>query len=673
MRHVVRICRNDGTEHPWTHAGPCEVDFAEDWIFWCSKHRGAAEAGGCGLCAYDYNGSRCLNAVDLAKAIQADWSGALTHLPLEPVRAWCHDCLGEETLARTLKAIVGDGSLDGAHGQLRIPAALLALDASWVLSWKKEALTLEWLRRNPAQARAILESSLGQWLVELRAQDWLANLHRRWTQLRKQARKIEPLLDRAAFVSWFLAPEMETRAEAARIRAEFCSSENRALDHLIQAATLEDHEAVMLSACDRARLRSRLEVCTEKTAALRQELGERPAEVQLREPQGAGSGKFSDPEIHSNVMATHGATARAPLSQNGFTLLSLLAVSGAFGLSWAGMTLPCLIAGVAGMGALAWFCHARCSATRDGDNLRAYAEQIFILGCLLTLAGIAGVVLQAGNADATSQVRAGGVKLVTAIAGLLILSWGRERARLWKRERQQVVEQDDGVLNSQWRQAIRELNRDAEELRTKAVTGALDPSALSTMAAVGNDLTRLVGDAVGAFSGLKTATNQLSAQLSSVEIHSRQLLTQVQALGGAPVDTRKNTSTPATGALGALAASAGGTASSLPAADAPLAQVVTALEGTARRIEEQNGRFSELNGRLATLNVQLEELEANRLDANVPLERIVAALESTARGMEEESSRLSGRLAAFNTQLEKLAARPEDPGLIGRWFGGGKP
>ena len=97
---------------------------------------------------------------------------------------------------------------------------------------------------------------------------------------------------------------------------------------------------------------------------------------------------------------------------------------------------------VALMGWVAWVWHHECVGRKDATKLESYAEQIYMLGYLLTLSAIGGALLRLLSpvmsgatldtaVNSTTLFSVGGVKLVSTIFGLLIMFFFKEEAAQW--------------------------------------------------------------------------------------------------------------------------------------------------------------------------------------------------------------------------------------------------
>jgi len=115
------------------------------------------------------------------------------------------------------------------------------------------------------------------------------------------------------------------------------------------------------------------------------------------------------------------------------------------------------------MGAVSFLRWRIASEVKDSQGLESFAEDVYLLGYLLTLASLLGLAPRL-MADDANLFHIAGVKLFTTIAGLGVMMIFRQLARQWSEESEEGNAQQFERQEELFRAAVARLNRSAEEL-----------------------------------------------------------------------------------------------------------------------------------------------------------------------------------------------------------------
>lgn len=151
---------------------------------------------------------------------------------------------------------------------------------------------------------------------------------------------------------------------------------------------------------------------------------------------------------------------------------------------------------------------------KDFQSLDAFAEDIYLMGYLLTLAALLGLVPRLMS-DEANLFQIAGLKLGTTVVGLALMMIFRQLARRWADEEKHGRADEFFQQQQLFSAAVARLNRGADELTSKLteVIGKFDPTILIPVAEWSNY-------AAAAFSA---AANTLGAVPESVKNGVRSL------------------------------------------------------------------------------------------------------------------------------------------------------
>lgn len=322
----------------------------------------------------------------------------------------------------------------------------------------------------------------------------------------------------------------------------------------------------------------------------------------------------------------------------------------------------------------------------DYQSLEAFAEDIYLLGYLLTLSAFLGFaprmvqnesVLNPSPQAATSSIsqqvekktngsrsaqddnifKIAGMKLGTTVLGLALMMVFRQTARRWAEEKEGVETQRFIDQQRLFSEAVARLNEGADQLTGKLdeIVHRFDPALLEPLAEWSNR-------AAGAFS---LATTHLEAVPASVLNGLKQLdalnvnLEQVKATA-AELAVQLGQASQATNGLGVTVAALE------PAGKAAR----TAIQELGVQADVGATKITEVSGGLHTTALELGKVERalkklldlHGVDHNLPLNRLVEALDKSAAHTTAATERvgtLRDGLQSFTTASQEVAKRIE--------------
>lgn len=306
-------------------------------------------------------------------------------------------------------------------------------------------------------------------------------------------------------------------------------------------------------------------------------------------------------------MSTNHAVSRSDIRPLEFALTVILGGVGAALLS-ALLSNPWVSVGFAlvVMSVVAFLRWRIASEFKDHQSLEAFAEDIYLLGYLLTLAALLGLTPRLMRDD-SSLFHVAGMKLFTTVFGLALMMIFRQTARRWAEETKTEGTDEFERQAEVFRLAVARLNQAAGELTGKMeeVAHRFDPDLLGTVAEWSNR-------AANAFS---VATRAFQAVPTSVEPGIQKLNDLSKDLEGARAAVA--------GLCGALGASAGAAAHDFAKEMGQAGQAVRGLGATVAALQPTVDASREALGKLGAQSLQ----EVKRIDeVNVTLARIAAEL-----------------------------------------------
>ena len=355
----------------------------------------------------------------------------------------------------------------------------------------------------------------------------------------------------------------------------------------------------------------------------------------------------------------HGTLATSDISKAQFAFVLISGVGFAFGLSWAGWMWPSLTLCLVCMAYLAVLRFRQAAATKDSDSLDLFADQIYMLGYILTISAIAGVVLQS-QAQTSELLKAGAVKLTTTIVGLIVMFIFKEFAHGWDQERQRATQEVDTVVNAELRAAIRGLISEADSLREKVggVVAAFDPATLHTMAVFANQFSELMRSTTGALPPLKAAIDQTADDLDNLHPRLQAASGELVGFNNAVSQTRSAGIVPLGAELQAmvpkLSAAQGGLEVVSEAGESlggALGRLGTTVEAEKERIAELREAFKGLVQTYGTVEKRLQNiLKLHEADETAPLIQLAKSVKESA----DKLDALTRQLGASADQIGQI-------------------
>lgn len=356
---------------------------------------------------------------------------------------------------------------------------------------------------------------------------------------------------------------------------------------------------------------------------------------------------------------SHGTTARSEITKAEFAFVLLAGVGVAFGLSWAGSMWSSLSLCLLCMAYFAVRRFRQAEAQKDSDSLEMFADQVYMLGYMLTISAIAGVVLQS-QAQTPDLLKAGAVKLTTTIVGLVVMFIFKEFAHGWNQERERAGQQADAHVNAELRAAVRGLISEAESLRENVggLVAAFDPETIHKMAVFADEFSDLMRGTAGALPPLKAALEQTAGGLASfqprVEGAGRGLevfntaLSAARSEGVVPLGVELQAlvsrAVAGEGALGRLSSAGEGLGGALD-------RLAKSFETEKERLAEVRDGFRRLMKSYESLEQRVQNiLRLHETDATAPLSQLAKSVHESA----EKLDALTRQLGAAAGEISLL-------------------
>ncbi len=298
---------------------------------------------------------------------------------------------------------------------------------------------------------------------------------------------------------------------------------------------------------------------------------------------------------------------------------------------------------------------------KDYESLEAFAEDIYLLGYLLTLAALLGLAPRL-MADEANLFSIAGLKLVTTVVGLALMMIFRQTARRWAEEEESSAVEKFREQQRLFSDAVTRLNEGADALTKKLdeVVRRFDPGLLVPVAEWSKRAAGAFGSATQALELVPAAVEGSRKSLGGLNSDLEKAGTAASAM--AEVFTRDTVR-----AAGALA---GGLTDASRAAGR-LGDIVTAIQPAAEAARvslEKVGneaslgvtRFAEISTSLGLVAVEIgkvkdvlkEITEVKASDVNAPINRLVAALDVSAT----KTTTSAERMDAMNDELQSSTA-----------------
>lgn len=309
------------------------------------------------------------------------------------------------------------------------------------------------------------------------------------------------------------------------------------------------------------------------------------------------------------------------------------------------------------------------SVTKDHAGLESFAEDVYLLGYLLTLAALLGLAPRLMKDD-NNLFHIAGVKLVTTVFGLGMMMIFRHTARRWAKASEEPDSAEFLKQEEIFRASVGRLNEVASQLaeRTEAMALRFDPALLAPVGEWSNRAANAFSTAVRALDAVPTS---IGAGVHSMEELNRRLDSAGSA-ATAFANTLKLEVSPAVEDFGNVIANNGKAV--LPVTTALESLKTAAAKGSSalgelgtqtteevKRIEAINGGLRNVVTELVRLEESMERLCGLHKDKEgtfAPVDRLVEAL--------KQSTEATGNSVAL---VEPLRAELREMVVAGRTSG----
>ena len=329
------------------------------------------------------------------------------------------------------------------------------------------------------------------------------------------------------------------------------------------------------------------------------------------------------------------------------------------------------------MGVLSYLRWRMASELKDFQSLEAFAEDIYLLGYLLTLAAFLGLIISAWFSSGaqllsneTNLFNIAGLKLVTTVFGLGLMMIFRQTARRWAEEKEGESQAKFEEQQQLFSNAVARLNEGADQLTTKLdeVVRRFDPELLNPVAEWSNR-------AAGAFSIAASHLEALPAsflkgiqQLDALNTNLESVKTSAAELAGVLTAGTAQAANVLTTELGHATLAANGFGLSVAALKPAGESARDAIEKLGTQATKGELQFIEVGTSLHTTALELGKLERvlkklidlHTVDTSLPMNRLVEALESSAKSSTISTERIGTikeGLDAVTTAGQEVAQR----------------
>ena len=193
---------------------------------------------------YKFAGKDYYVAGELAKALAIEWDEAVKHFGRRMITDWVSGQLSDQQLASVLLDIADDPKL---NAEQKLAVALVAMDEALPLSWRGEVVSREWLAASASGAFELLDSSVPDWLAQLRKERTLKELRQRRSEANLALKRYGLPVAEAEMANVVFAKDEEVQKLATKVQEEYYSSTNPVLSKLLSKSELEWAEAVVLA------------------------------------------------------------------------------------------------------------------------------------------------------------------------------------------------------------------------------------------------------------------------------------------------------------------------------------------------------------------------------------------------------------------------------------------
>lgn len=225
-------------------------------------------------------GRSCTTTKDIAQAAMSDWLTVRGDLTSGSLAAWCDTALGNQDVARSLRALSADR---GLTDDLRLSTALLVLDperpltvrpinADMVTS-KPVIVTGQWLQSAPLDALTIARSTFPDWVRELTGNAQLSHWAYEILDAERAIDRSEVPLELSLRDTLLVMDGTALMSQAQEECRRHGGSVHPRLHRIVTEGPADRADAVILLSCSRSLLRSPAEQQVEERLTWLRQLG----------------------------------------------------------------------------------------------------------------------------------------------------------------------------------------------------------------------------------------------------------------------------------------------------------------------------------------------------------------------------------------------------------------
>lgn len=309
------------------------------------------------------------------------------------------------------------------------------------------------------------------------------------------------------------------------------------------------------------------------------------------------------------------------------------------------------------------------SESKDFQSLEAFAEDVYLLGYLLTLAALLGLAPRLMKEE-SNLFHIAGVKLFTTIAGLAVMMIFRQLARRWAAEGEAGAVQQFEAQEELFGAAVARLNRSAEDLTAKMeeVAQRFDPDLLGPVAEWSNRAANALSGATRAFEVIPQAMAPGTRSLQELSSGLEGVRSSVTDLGAALAGQLAGASHELARDLGQAGSAARSLGSAVTALQPATEAGRVALEKLGSQALQEVSRLGEVTQALGRIATELAKTEESlrkmdgsaALDVTAPLNRLVQALAAAA----DKAGTSSDRLGQLRCDIQGVTVASQELGSL---------
>jgi hypothetical protein len=309
------------------------------------------------------------------------------------------------------------------------------------------------------------------------------------------------------------------------------------------------------------------------------------------------------------------------------------------------------------MGILSYLRWRIASEFNDFQSLEAFAEDIYLLGYLLTLSALLGLAPRLMSED-TNLFNIAGLKLVTTVVGLALMMIFRQTARRWAEEKEGETQAKFEQQQQLFSAAVARLNEGADQLTSKLdeVVRRFDPDLLIPMADWSNRAANTFSLVTSHLEALPASVQNGIQHLEALTSNLEQVKTAAAELAGVLTAGTAQAANVLTAELGQATHAAAGFSHSVAAFTPVGDSTRDAIEKLGNQVSKGESQFSQVGANLHTTALELGKvervlkkfMELHNVDTTLPLNRLVEVLESSVKTSSISNERFESVKAGLN-------------------------